>query len=172
MKMANGGFSPAYNVQLAADVASKLIVGINISNSGTDAGLLSPMHQQVVNRFNIKPKNWLADGGFTDHADIESICENNSECKVVVPVKNPHLPESYLPKKNDSKVIKEWRTNMGTIEMKKVYKDRASTSELVNAHARNRGLQQFVVKGFEKVMSTMLIFAITHNMVRAWALMS
>lgn len=171
MKMANGGFNPAYNVQLASDVASKVIVGLKVEQVGTDVGLISPMHEQVTEKFDIMPKKWLADGGYTEHKDIENMAKINSGCEVLVPVKNPNNPESYQPKKDDSDVIKEWRINMGTIEVKETYKNRASTSELVNAQARNRGLQQFVVRGIEKVTSSILIFAITHNMIRAWNLL-
>src|SRR5580693_7736945 len=34
MKMANGGFNPAYNVQLASDPLSRAIVGVMVSNGG------------------------------------------------------------------------------------------------------------------------------------------
>lgn len=37
MKMPNGGFNPAYNVQLASDPESRAIVGVSVSNSGSDA---------------------------------------------------------------------------------------------------------------------------------------
>lgn len=171
MKMANGGYSPAYNVQLAADTHSKVIVGVEVTNSCVDTGLMASMHEQVIARTKIHPRSHLADGGFRDHKDLEKIKKINPGCKTIVPVKNSHLEESYIPKENESDATKEWRIYMGTIEAKEKYKDRASTSELVNAQARNRGLQQFVVRGVEKVLSTMLIFAMTHNMVEAWSLL-
>lgn len=171
MKMANSGYSPAYNVQLAADVKSKVVVGVDVTNSCVDTGLMISMHEQVIARTNIHPKSHLADGGYRDHKDIEKIKKINQGCKIIVPVKNSHLEESYIPKENESEANKEWRIYMGTIEAKEKYKDRASTSEFVNAQARNRGLQQFVVRGVEKVLSTMLIFAVTHNMVKAWSLL-
>lgn len=170
MKMANSGFSPAYNVQLAADTHSKVIVGVEVTNSCVDTGLMASMHEQVIDRTKIHPRSHLADGGFRDHKDLEKIKKINPGCKTIVPVKNSHLEESYIPKENESEATKEWRMYMGTIEAKEKYKDRASTSELVNAQARNRGLQQFVVRGVEKVLSTMLIFTLTHNMVKAWSL--
>jgi hypothetical protein len=38
MKMPNGGYNPAVNVQLATDPASRAIVGVEVSNEGSDSG--------------------------------------------------------------------------------------------------------------------------------------
>src|ERR1700689_2294427 len=46
MKMANGGYSPGVNVQLATDTESRAIVAVAVSNEGSDsAGLSEPMGQ-------------------------------------------------------------------------------------------------------------------------------
>ena len=50
MKMPDGGFRPAYNVQLATDQAQGVIMGVSVVREGTDAG----QH----------PKDYLMDGGF------------------------------------------------------------------------------------------------------------
>jgi transposase len=42
MKMANGGFDPAFNVQFATDADSRIIVGVEVSNAGTDGGEMDP----------------------------------------------------------------------------------------------------------------------------------
>lgn len=59
---------------------------------------------------------------------------------------------------------------MDTEEAKTIYKDRASTAECVNAIARNRGLQQFHVRGISKVKAVLLWYAIAHNLHRATTL--
>ena len=38
MKLANGGFNPAYNVQFATDTKSKVIVGVSVLTTGSDQG--------------------------------------------------------------------------------------------------------------------------------------
>lgn len=170
MKMANGGFSPAYNVQMATDTKTQVIVGLSVNNAGSDIGQMSPMYEQVKERYSewkVEPNDWLVDGGYNENAEIEKMKKMNPNSTVYMPPKNSQLPESYLPKQGDSEVIKEWRINMGTIEAKNIYKERAATAECVNATARNRGLQQFSVRGLTKVTSVMLIFAITHNLMRA-----
>ena len=56
---------------------------------------------------------------------------------------------------------------MATDEAKEIYKDRASTAECVNAIARNRGLQQFRVRGLRKVRVVLLWYVLAHNLIRA-----
>ena len=36
MKMANGGYDPAYNVQFVSDADARMIVGVEVTNAGTD----------------------------------------------------------------------------------------------------------------------------------------
>jgi transposase len=175
MKMANSGFSPAHNAQLATDTKTQVIVGVSVTNSGVDIGQMSAMHEQVQKRFarwGIKIKSWLVDGGYNSGLEIERMNKNDPNCTVYMPPKNSQLPESYLPKKTDSEIVKEWRMNMGTIEAKTIYKERAATAECANANARNRGLLQFAIRGLEKVTASMLIFALTHNIVRAMSLLN
>ena len=40
MKMPDGGFRPAYNLQFASDPVSRAIVGVQATNAGADATLL------------------------------------------------------------------------------------------------------------------------------------
>lgn len=172
MKMGNGGYNPAYNVQLATDIKTHVIVGLEVSNECADRGLMSKMQKQVIDTFKIKPKKWLVDGGYTQHEDVDNVAKINADCKIYMPPRHSQDPKSYVPKEAESSAIKEWRIRMGTIEAKEIYKDRAATSECVNAHARNRGLQQFFVRTLAKVTSNMCIFVLTHNMIRAWDLMN
>jgi hypothetical protein len=59
---------------------------------------------------------------------------------------------------------------MGTAEAQEIYKLRAATSECVNAISRNRGLQQFRVRGRRKAQAVALCFAIVHNLRRSLSL--
>src|SRR5271157_1588241 len=72
MKMPNGGFNPAVNVQLATDTASRAIVGVEVSNEGSDnVGLSEPMRQQVEERTQRKIAQHLLDGGYLRKQDLE-----------------------------------------------------------------------------------------------------
>jgi len=46
MKMADGGFRPAFNAQLAVDTETLIITGVDLINSGSDMNQMLPMHEQ------------------------------------------------------------------------------------------------------------------------------
>jgi transposase len=167
MKMADGGFRPAYNVQLTTTTGSQIIVGVEVNNCGSDLGQLSPMLDQVEQRYEACPAEWLADGGFARNADIEDAHRRGT--LVYAPVRHPRKssrdPHVALP--DDSEAIVQWRQRMGSETAKEIYKQRAATAECVNAIARGRGLTQFLVRGINKVKAVALWYALAHNMMRA-----
>ena len=59
---------------------------------------------------------------------------------------------------------------MRTEAAKAIYRDRAATSECVNAHARRRGLTALRVRGVAKVRAVALWHALAHNLARTLAL--
>src|SRR5690606_34363067 len=63
MKMADGRYRPAYNVQLATDVDSRAIVGVAVTNLGSDRSSLMPMLGQLQARTGRVPGAALVDGG-------------------------------------------------------------------------------------------------------------
>ena len=172
MKMADGGFRPAHNVQFASDTDSQVITGVDVVNTGSDQGQMSPMVEQHQERYGRAPDEVLVDGGFAKHEDIEKVSLPEGETTVYAPVQKPKKDDRdpHVPRTGDSEVIAEWRRRMGTPEAKTIYKERASTAECVNAIARNRGLRQFLVRGLAKVRAVALWFALAHNLMRAVAL--
>jgi transposase len=167
MKMADGGFRPAYNVQLASTPASQIIVGVEVNNCGSDGGQLSPMLEQVQQRYQQRPAEWLADGGFASDADIEDA--HRGGITVYAPVRHPRNSsrDPYVPLPDDSEALAQWRQRMGSEAAKEIYKQRAATAECVNAIARGRGLSQFLVRGLNKVKAVALWYALAHNLMRA-----
>lgn len=166
MKMADGGFHPAYNVQFTTTTDSQIIVGVEVNNCGSDLGQLSPMLDQVQHRYEQCPAEWLADGGFARNADIEDA--HRRGITVYAPVRHPRDssrdPHVALP--DDSEAIVQWRQRMGSEAAKEIYKQRAATAECVNAIARARGLTQFLVRGLNKVKAVALWYALAHNLRR------
>jgi hypothetical protein len=132
MKMADGGFRPAYNVQLSTDTASQIIVGVEAATCGSDQGQMAPMVEQIHERYGQYPQDVLIDGGFVKHtvcaslhmmpADIDTVSAPEKECTVYGPVRQPKdaSKDRYAPRATD----------------------RAATAECMNALARNRGLPQ------------------------------
>ena len=172
MKMADGGFRPAHNVELATDTAGQVITAVDVVNATSDTGQLPPMIEQHQERYGQKPKEALVDGGFAQLETIEAVSSAADGTTVYAPVQKPRKKgrDPHQPLPGDSAAIAEWRQRMGTPEAKEIYKQRAATAECVNAISRNRGLQQFLVRGLEKVRTVILWFAIAHNLMRAVAL--
>lgn len=169
MKMGDGGFRPAYNPQLASDAESLVIVGVEVATVGSDQGQMAPMLEQVSERCGSAPEAWLVDGGFLGHEQIERAAEHTVVYGPVPAPKDKRV-DAHQPKAGDSEAVAAWRARMGTDEAKALYKRRAASAECVNAQARNRGLQQFRVRGLAKVKCVMLIFALAHNLMRMAAL--
>ena len=73
MKMPDGGFRPADNVPLATDGSSGIVLGVTVTNDGTDQGEALPMVDQVAQRAGRHPGAYLVDGGFGDLEDIRTL---------------------------------------------------------------------------------------------------
>jgi transposase len=177
MKMADGGYRPAYNTQYASDCDSQVIVGVEVSTSGSDMAQLAPMVQQIEQRLGSAPQKMLVDGGYPAHAQIEAVADKT---EVYAPVPearakkddkgNEALQDKHEPKPDDGAAVASWRQRMASDEAKELYKRRAATAECVNAQARNRGLQRMPVRGLQKVRCVALLFALAHNLMRTLAL--
>lgn len=116
------------------------------------------------------PGEVLADGGFVKTEAIEEVSggpDGGTRVYAPVPLPKDKQRDRYVPLPGDSPFVAEWRVRMGTAEAKEIYKERASTAECVNAQARNRGLLRFLVRGLEKARTVALLYAISHNIVRA-----
>jgi transposase len=171
MKMADGGFRPAHNVELATDTASQVITGVDVVNAGSDTGQMPPMVQQHQDRYGRRPEEFLVDGGFAQLDAIEQV-STAAGTTVYAPLQKARKEgrDPYQPLPGDSEAIAAWRRRMGTAEAKEIYKERAATAECVNAISRNRGLHQFLVRGLQKVRTVVLWFALAHNLMRTVAL--
>jgi transposase len=177
MKMGDGGFRPAFNVQFATDTKTQVITGVDVTNCGSDQGEMLPMVEQHQERYGKVPGDYLVDGGFAKKEDIEQLDpdpddDTSSGTTVYAPVQKPKKStrDPHQPREGDSPKIAAWRTRMGTDAAKQIYKERAATAECVNAIARNRGLRQFNVRGLAKVKTVILWYVIAHNLMRTVAL--
>jgi Transposase DDE domain len=148
LKMADGGFRPAYNVQFGTDTASQIIVGIDVTTCGSDPGQMAPMVEQIHERYEQYPKDVLVDGSFVKHEDIDTVRAPEHGCTVYGRVRQPKdaRQDRYAPRATDSAAVAVWRQRMATPEAQAIYKDRAATAECVNALARNRGVRQLLVR--------------------------
>ncbi len=72
MKQSDGGYAPSYNVQISTDAAHGLIVGVAVSQSGSDYEELVPAVDRVEENL-CKPEQVVADGGFTSRSNIMAL---------------------------------------------------------------------------------------------------
>jgi len=165
MKMGNGGFNPAYNMQLAVDTESRFIVGNIVVNKGNDFNQMPPMINQVEDRYAKIADEWLVDQGYLVHDHISNTQKRGY--KVFVTPSKVGKKNAYEPHDGEDNELAEWRVRMGTDEAKEIYKDRASNSEWANAGMRNRGMKQLLVRGINNVKSVLSLHTLTHNILRA-----
>jgi transposase len=168
MKMPNGGFNPAYNVQLAADTDSRAIVAVDVTNEGSDsAGLSGPLRKEAERRTGGKVEQHLMDGGYLKTEDLEKAAGEGVE--LFVP---PHTAidpgnrgKELQPRAGDSPAVLGWKKRMGSDEGKEIYKERAATSETINADLRCfRGLVQLTVRGLNKGRCVALWCSLAYNL--------
>jgi transposase len=166
MKMADGGFRPAFNAQLAVDTATQLIAGVDLVNIGSDMGQMVPMHAQIEQRYGHPPEHWLADGGYSKLQAIDEVAQRGTQPLMPPPRSRDPNVDPFAPKSTDSENVAQWRARMASPEAKELYKQRAATIECTNAQVRRRGLYQFLVRGRLKTRGVLLWHALAHNLMR------
>lgn len=167
MKMADGGFRPAYNVRMATAGSPlggpRTIVGVQVTNVGSDMSAITPMLDEIKRRSGQLPNTLLADANHAAHDCIRAATEAGVEVLVAVPERS-QKPGSNA---DDDAAIVAWRERMQRDEAQRRYRARAGLCELMNAHLRNHhGLDQFLVCGLAKVTCVVLLGAITSNLLQ------
>jgi transposase len=165
MKMADGGFRPALNVQMATAGSElggpRTVVAVNVNNVGSDMGAVTSMLEQIERRTGQLPETLLADANHGNHAAITAAQERGVNMIVAV---SKGSRESG-PRGDKSPGIAEWKDRMQTEEAKTLYRARAGLCEWTNAQAAGRfGLRQFLVRSIAKATSVSLLLAITSNL--------
>jgi transposase len=167
MMMADGGWRPAYNMQIISSPEHQVIVAVDIDTSGSDRGLAQP-GIETVHAEGYEPSNYLVDGGFTKNDAIE--WAHAKDIKVwCPPAQTKHGTDPYAPKKGDGLGVADWRERMKSEDGKAFYRLRCE-HECINAHARRMGLRQLILRGKLKARIHLLWFAVAHNMMRFFAL--
>jgi transposase len=170
MMFPDGGYRPGYNVQFSTDTQSGVIVGVEVTNAGSDGKELPPMLDQLEERYDQVPPEALVDGGFATKDAITGAEERG--CTVYAPIKAEEKKRAagkdpYARAKGDSDAVAAWRSRMGTEDAKLIYRLRGQTAEWVNAQARNRGFWFMPVRGQPRCRIIALLYAIAHNLVVA-----
>jgi len=171
MKLGDGGFAPAYNLQFATDTPSRMIVGVRATNSGSDSQQLEPMQAEIERRTATTPKQQLADGGYLNFAAVERSAQRGIEVFSPPRENRTYHIDPLTVQPGDSPALADYRRRMASAQGQAIYRERAATAETVNADLKTwRGLDRLLVRGLNKVLIVALWSALTYNLMRAISL--
>lgn len=167
MKMADGGYRPGYNVQMATAGSEiggpRTVVGVLVTNVGSDMGSVTPMLDQIQKRTGMRPKVLLADANHASHDCIRACHERGVQALIAVPARS----QKAGPNADMDPPVCAWRETMKTDEAKTAYRARAALCELSNAHLKHHhGVAQVLVRGLAKVTCVALLAGLAQNLVQ------
>jgi transposase len=170
MKMADGGFRPAYNCQVSTVAEGQIVVAVQAETNGSDRGLIRPMLDQLRHRYRRLPRRHLVDGGFHKNEDTEWAAAAGVNV-YGPPVRNKHKTDPYAPRPDDGPGVAAWRKRMKSPHGKGVFR-RRGVGECINARFRQWRLYQFTVRGREKVTTVLHWFALANNILAGHRLLA
>jgi IS5 family transposase len=166
MKMADGGFRPAFNIELAVagrkTGGPRTIVGVRVTNLGTDIGSLIPVQDDIVRRVGRAPQAVLADANHFKIDDIKEL-DRRGILPVIPP---PRARTSGARRRHGSDArfnrYRDWITGPAA---KARYKERPALAEHANAVFKGRfGLDKILVRGLPKVTCVAMLASIAFNL--------
>jgi transposase len=164
IKMPDGGFRPAYNMQIASVAGEQIVVALDVSTSSSDRGLARPMLEKIEATYGELPNQHLVDGGFSKNDDIE--WAHGAEVAMLCPpIINKHNTDPFAPRDDDGPGISEWRKRMQSEAGKATYRKR-SIHECINARLRTWGLLQLTVRGRAKALVVLTWYALANNILQ------
>lgn len=169
MKMADGGFRPGFNVQFGV-VGDKMggprtIVGVRVTNVGSDLGSLVPMVEQVERRTGVRPGAVVADSNHARYEEIKELLRRGIQ--PIVAAAKPRKGQAPGAQADTSPEIREWRRLLASEEGREIARMRGNLSELANARQKGQqGLTQLLVRGAPKVMNVALLGALSANLIQ------
>lgn len=175
MKMGDGGYRLAFNVQFATGNISKVIFGIEVVNTldpGTSPIMMQNVHSTLEKLGMPSAKTWNADSAYSSKQDVTRVAQMFPDCNYYSPAKPKNGIDPKKTQKNDSEAVIKWRQTLDTEEMRKSYKNRCSTAEFSNAQTKNHGMEEFLVRGIRKIKGMVSLHAIVHNIYRYWDLLN
>lgn len=175
MKDGSGGFRPSFNVQLATEEKSGLIVEARVTTAPSDNHQSVPMLEAIEERLGKQPKQLLADAGYIHFESVEAIAQRNVQLFMSLDTKRTSHDGTVIdplePKQDDAPAVAALRRRMKSESGRSIYAKRGQVAELVNAGLKERlGLRQFRVRGLAKVQTVTVLTVLAYNMVRLFSL--
>lgn len=160
----DGGFRPAYNMQIRTDPKSCMIVSVEATDRASDRGQLTPAVADIERRYGSSPQQVLADGGYGSKGDIEQLYGRQSgSIEVFCPLPpSKSVNDPGARQRGDGPGVLAWRRRMTSEEGTRFYRKRFAT-ERPHADMRNHGLTRLLVRGLKKVEAVLLWHVIAFN---------
>ena len=164
------GFVQAYNAQIAVEPVLQLIVGQSLTQASNDKKQLLPMIQVVEQQSGQKPKQVLADSGYTSQASITGAEVAGVDAYLAV-ARDKHnqrpgaCPRGPLPRGANAK--DGMRRKLQTKTGQAIYAARKAIVEPVFGQIKHaRGFRQFLLRGEEKVRAEWSLVCTGHNVLK------
>ena len=126
MKMADGGFRPAYNVQVTSVAGEQIVAAVDVIQTGAERGVIRPTLQRLQARLGRHPKRHLVDGGFSSAEDIEW-AHGEGIAVHCPPIASKHGTDPYRPRRADGPGVLAWRARLERMTTRSVRSANAST---------------------------------------------
>ena len=169
MKTQNG-YVQGYNVQIAVDCSSQVIVACDVVQDGNDKHQLRRMFSQVRENLGRLPDKLLADAGYFSTKEVDGV--EGTELFVATKSRKKAgldelLPIIELGGRPTTKQAMELR--LGTNEGRAAYSLRGQTVEPVNGQLKDRGgMREFRMRGLDKTRTEALLASMGNNIKKLW----
>jgi transposase len=170
MRFADGAVRPGYNVQLAIDPASNVVLAVEVSDRRNDAGFAARMVEQVKARLKAVPRRLLADTHYATSGDIVALAAAGVEVYAPPPAQRPNASGAAKRRREhkrakEPQAVREWRQRMADEASTPIYRRRLRI-ETTNAVLKQRGLGVMRVRSLAKATCVALLHALAHNLWR------
>ena len=162
------GYVQAYNVQIAVDAASQVIVAEHVTAAATDVQALPVLLAQIKANTGRQARELSADAGYCSAANLRELRRRHIRGYVAVGRQRhgQRAPEAPRPLPRGS-LLAAMRTRLRRAGHRSRYRLRKMTAEPVFGQIKAvREFRQFLLRGLRKVQGEFTLVAIAHNFLK------
>ena len=165
------GFQQCYNVQVAVDAESQVVVACEVSRAPPDVQRLRPMLERIVEANSQPPAVLSADAGYASETNFAALAEAN--VYALIALRRYHRDEPPDADPAPARSSNRWphrnrmRQRLTTAHGKALYKLRKQTVEPVIGQIKAaRGFRRFLCRGLAAVHAEWSLACTAHNLLK------
>jgi transposase len=174
----NKGFDQHYNVQVAVEQASRLIVGHTLSNHASDTGEAIPTVEAIPTQIG-QPKAAALDNGYWSPSNVEEL-ERRGIAPYIATGRDSHyqswqerFAQHPEPPAEEASLIVKMAYKLKTVIGKQIYGLRKSTVEpVIGIIKETLGFRQFSLRGLWAVAGEWCLVCLAYNLKRLHVLLN